>query len=72
MFSLSTTSEGYATPRGLSVRDSVDKIIELYGVPVWGVYNNDFDYGDENGEYTQLSVTVANDKVVEIGMWLLM
>jgi len=72
LFSLSTTSESYATPRGLYVGDSVDKVIELYGVPVLGTYNNDFDYGDENGEYIQLRVTVSNDKVVEISIWLLM
>jgi len=65
-YSVVVTGGGYATPRGLTVGDSQDKVLHLYGEPAarneshWG-------YNYEGGaDFEVFSVTITDGKVSEI------
>ncbi|MCL1810297.1 MAG: hypothetical protein FWG42_11120 [Clostridiales bacterium] len=72
LFRLETSSKEYATVRGLSVGDDVRKIYELYGAPLWEIFNGEFYYGTETGDYMQLAIMTEDGKVLRIATWLLM
>jgi hypothetical protein len=70
VYSINVTSPDYATPRGLKVGDSTDRLIELYGEPDTREEKDHWGY-NYNG-YEVFTVIVEDGKVTEMQVDLVM
>lgn len=61
---ISATSDKYATPKGLKVGDSVEKLLKLYGTPA-KIYNNIYSYEIYEGYYS-FHTEVKDGKITRI------
>jgi hypothetical protein len=64
LFTFETSESTYATARGLNVGDSVDRLLELYGIPCW-INNGRWYYCDDLVQcgYIRFSATVEEGVV---------
>jgi len=65
LHSVEVSGTEYATPRGLRIGDTAEKLFELYGMP-WYITNNVWTYLDEGWGNEILHITVVDSIVQKI------
>lgn len=65
IYSIKFTNKALATSRGLKIGDSIGKVLDLYGFPLYDE-GNILSYGYDGSEYSNFVIIIENNIVTEI------